>query len=311
MYTRVCGIFRQNFEMKKALRSSCMFLGLRSHGPTGLKIGSLWIHLPVWRELKLNPKNVQIHHLRQLWIHLPVWRELKLIIWFVCFATVFTLDTPSRLKGIETKLQITQITLFYKLWIHLPVWRELKRLHCEVFLDHSHGFGYTFPFEGNWNVCVLPLEKFSVWSLDTPSRLKGIETITVSVNAMASKSALDTPSRLKGIETVAVPVRDTPYGFYFGYTFPFEGNWNPREMSKKIVSWGYALDTPSRLKGIETRSVLPVPDMFPLWIHLPVWRELKLGTLLRENRRLPFGYTFPFEGNWNPIEHFRGLRDFV
>ena len=36
-----------NFDEKNVLRSSCLVLGFWRHGPTGLKMGSLWIRLPV------------------------------------------------------------------------------------------------------------------------------------------------------------------------------------------------------------------------------------------------------------------------
>ena len=68
-------------------------------------------------------------------------------------------------------------------------------------------------------------------SLDTPSRLKGIETHTIKI-FIRMQLALDTPSRLKGIET-------------FTPTF-----------ISSSVGFGSALDTPSRLKGIETQYLL-------------------------------------------------------
>ena len=59
-------------------------------------------------------------------------------------------------------------------------------------------------------------------SLDTPSRLKGIETSGFG-NVCNPFNTLDTPSRLKGIETFPfLPRRHSDQ--CFGYTFPFEGN---------------------------------------------------------------------------------------
>ena len=81
--------------------------------------------------------------------------------------------------------------------------------------------------------------------MDTPSRLKGMETF--EVNAQALKSSLvtlDTPSRLKGMET---------------------------QLDTCVWSDPLALDTPSRLKGIETiwRTYSQLL-LSCLWIHLPV-----------------------------------------
>ena len=163
------------------------------------------------------------------------------------------------------------------LWIHFPVWRELKLL----LKLNNHGSGakdseYTFPFEGNWNICILMPDMLFPISLNTLSRLKGIETTS------------STPIQFIGLNSE--------------YTFPFEGNWN----AKPVV------------------RVSPAPKK--LWIHFPVWRELKrfysffssgpiwrsLNTLSRlkgiETIRchtveilqdLLSEYTFPFEGNWN------------
>ena len=82
-------------------------------------------------------------------------------------------------------------------------------------------------------------------SLDTLSRLKGIETgIYCNLKVELKASPLDTLSRLKGIETVlgdaAVTVALQP------------------------------LDTLSRLKGIETFLFLPDHAVGLLWIRFPV-----------------------------------------
>ena len=77
MFIRVRGILRTNFGFKKAPRSSRLDLGVRSHGPTKCKMGSLWIRFPVRRESKLFIPS--FHHCGDV-----------------------TLDTLSRPKGIET-----------------------------------------------------------------------------------------------------------------------------------------------------------------------------------------------------------------
>ena len=252
MHTWVCGILGVNFEEKNAPRSSCLVFGVRSHGPTGLKIGALWIHFPVWRELKRI-----IRACRPLWIQcfgytfpfegnwninptenrgtchaLDTLSRLKGIETpteqqFKDFQR-HSLDTLSRLKGIETRVVISFCLLRVALWIHFPVWRELKR-KCSK-----------------------------------------------TGNAMAAKMPLDTLSRLKGIETSLMNLRRTPF---------------------------LPLDTLSRLKGIETWRLAPdgsLTSWILLWIHFPVWRELKhFGIWWGFCLRFIFGYTFPFEGNWN------------
>ena len=257
-----------------------------------------------------------------LWIHLPVWRELKPLALPVTATLMSALDTPSRLKGIETIIKrdfslfnfhyfgytfpfegnwnssssffvgfagsfgytfpfegnwnctpVRLLLLSPSLWIHLPVWRELK-LSISLLGKFSYRFGYTFPFEGNWNkfrtlyppyarqlwihlpvwrelkravrsvksfiiflwihlpvwrelkLCLNMQQNLTISALDTPSRLKGIETGCIPSEAKGFRVTLDTPSRLKGIETS--PSARTMFGNQriFGYTFPFEGNWN-------------------------------------------------------------------------------------
>ena len=88
------------------------------------------------------------------------------------------------------------------------------------------------------------------YTLDMPSRLKGIETRScVLLCSSLMPPTLDMPSRLKGIETVIMACVTGPHA---------------------------TLDMPSRLKGIETPA-----DFEPVNpIVIPV-----------------FGYAFPFEGN--------------
>ena len=73
----------------------------------------------------------------------------------------------------------------------------------------------------------------------------------------------------------------------FGYAFPFEGNWN---MSRgwSVVLFSAPLDMLSRLKGIETPLMQPSP-CFSLY----------------------FGYAFPFEGNWNSMSWIFSLTIFT
>ena len=179
MYTRVCGILGLNFDRKNALRSSRRFLVSRSHGPTGLKMGSLFGYTFPFEG---NWNNVGEGDFGD--------------------AFILSLDIPSRLKGIETN------TLSYlkhdvvALWIYLPVWRELK-LDVRGLRDLTivDLFGYTFPFEGNWNADGNRHSHHDLPSLDIPSRLKGIETFHCYISFRFFNGSLDIPSRLKGIET--------------------------------------------------------------------------------------------------------------
>ena len=224
MHTWVCGIFGVNFELKKALCTSCLVLAFWSHGPTGIKIGSVWICFPVWRELK-RPRIFRSTPGRwQVWICFPVWRELK------------QSDPTPRWH-------------FKIVWICFPVWRELKQKR-DMFVPPKDQplFGYAFPFEGNWNryrvvfaytlsynvwICfpvwreLKPFTSsncfevnsvvwicFPVWRelklfprwdrrsriarLDMLSRLKGIET-TPCLDGKGDRTCLDMLSRLKGI----------------------------------------------------------------------------------------------------------------
>ena len=121
-------------------------LSFGSLGSTGL----LWIHFPVWRELKLFTAGNCKCFFVWLWIHFPVWRELKLCQVGIWLSHLWTLNPLSRLKGIETTLLvrlgrthsslnplsrlkgIETRSLFNPcskcvLWIHFPVWRELKQ----------------------------------------------------------------------------------------------------------------------------------------------------------------------------------------
>ena len=181
-------------------------------------------------------------------------------------------------------------------------------------------FGYTFPFEGNWNLAsISPF--ISVSALDILSRLKGIETKSVratlckawktffgytfpfegnwnNISAMAFLmfSSLDLLSRLKGIETISIRLESVPRCLWI--YFPVWRELKPLSSETK-ESASETLDLLSRLKGIETLSILKRLTQVGLWIYFPVWRELKRVLGLRGQASPRFGYTFPFEGNWN------------
>ena len=188
-------------------------------------------------------------------------------------------------------------------------------------------------------------------TLDTLSRLKGIETFLRCRLLVLPWAALDTLSRLKGIETRRSVRRllllPRPFGYPFpfegnwnfslawiieiikwpfGYPFPFEGNWNLRSAVDFRNSFVAALDTLSRLKGIETgiqddenyvRNATSLDTLsrlkgietnwgsnhisgWILWIPFPVWRELK--PMSAERVPSPFGLWIPFPV-WRELKH--------
>ena len=114
----------------------------------------------------------------------------------------YSLDTLSRLKGIETHQ-----TLFSNNHSRQPL-DTLSRLKgIETFQVSSRRcfqFGLLlwirFPRLKGIETNIISFFKIIVCSLDTLSRLKGIETSTLTYFA-DEKSSLDTLSRLKGIET--------------------------------------------------------------------------------------------------------------
>ena len=167
---------------------------------------------------------------------------------------ISALDMLSRLKGIETSLQLPSPTTLCTLWICFPVWRELKHYSMipEVVLNV---FGYAFPFEGNWNttLVVVAVIFFFLWIWFPVWReLKHFDPVALAVNPVALWIcfpvwrelkrwwrlvcrwclALDMLSRLKGIETDS-------------------GNIIQKEELP-------ALDMLSRLKGIETWALFPI-----------------------------------------------------
>ena len=86
---------------------------------------------------------------------------------------------------------------------------------------------------------------------------------------------------------------------HFEYTFPFEGNWN--SLSVLWYETGILFEYTFPFEGNWNISeAVSTPTAILLWIHFPVWRELKhlasAATLVAPSN---FEYTFPFEGNWN------------
>ena len=236
---------------------------------------SLWICFPVWRELKLIIP-ILYPLVSLLWICFPVWRELKQLRirsvnkdWRV-FGYAFPFEgnwndwsnsdksdkSESNFgyafpfEGNWNEYSVRRAPSNTTLWICFPVWRELKLVGFFAFfavdlstldmlsrlkgIETSFGVGYSIP-------CI---------PLDMLSRLKGIETGMPLLWLTQSISSLDMLSRLKGIETIAFRFRTLIRRLFFGYAFPFEGNWN------------------SILWDIITATAW-------LWICFPVWRELK------------------------------------
>ena len=92
----------------------------------------LWIHFPVWRELKLNVNTVApFHNCASLWIHFPVWRELKHL----------------NSQGFGSRQAASEYTFpFEGNW-------NITGSACSSRV--KIGSEYTFPFEGNWNLSFL------------------------------------------------------------------------------------------------------------------------------------------------------------
>ena len=238
------------------------------------------------------------------------------------------LDIPSRLKGIETETNTLRTVddLFFVytfpfegnwnlapissvggaiplLWIYLPVWRELK------LLLRSPNHSVTV----SWLCIYLP-----VWR-----ELKHFNKFNLQVKL----PALYIPSRLKGIETLTIRRRRQPRSWDFVYTFPFEGNWNTDRGQRRFCVdnlWIY-LPVWRELKLIHRKwfalQLICFVYTFPFegnWNKLyptqqPATRPqtLYIPSRLKGIETLPpsgggvgsigstFVYTFPFEGNWN------------
>ena len=165
----------------------------------------------------------------------------------------YTLDMPSRLKGIETQYNRHAVPRLYFLWICLPVWRELKPKYSPFNRIVSLStFGYAFPFEGNWNYSSFTVLRISSTPLDMPSRLKGIETcMEFGCNRIRFYTTLDMPSRLKGIETSAASCECSLTYRALDMPSRLKGIETSPNFSR-ILRHDIALDMPSRLKGIET-----------------------------------------------------------
>ena len=164
----------------------------------------------------------------------------------------------------------------WSLWIWFPVWRELKRYFRRIFVAHT-------------------------FTLDMVSRLKGIETFSLSVATNTTEIPLDMVSRLKGIETgTPYPVRHQHWSF--GYGFPFEGNWNNTGNPRRVFGTLLWIWFPvwRELKQI---LLWKLHNRKLLWIWFPVWRELKHRhySITPPKACRDFGYGFPFEGNWNTM----------
>ena len=113
------------------------------------------------------------------------------------------------------------------LWIRFPVWRELKQE--ELLLQEWRppaGFGYAFPFEGNWNrigteqlqlfVCfgyAFPFE--GNWNMQR-QYYKTIDDLQLWIRFPVWRELKPFSSRWSSSSR-----------WSFGYAFPFEGNWNP------------------------------------------------------------------------------------
>ena len=161
--------------------------------------------------------------------------------------------------------------------IRFPVWRELKLCfnrggRCSV----KNILWYAFPFEGNWNLCLLtwflskckPLViRFPVWrelkhkmakKLVVPFKLvirfpvwRELKPLQHPDTERETRNTCDTLSRLKGIETFVL--------FFFFHSifglvirFPVWRELKPKLWWIKKTEFSIPCDTLSRLKGIET-----------------------------------------------------------
>ena len=187
-------------------------------------------------------------------------------------------ETPSRLKGIETRPDLAGLTLSIL------------------------QFRNAVPFEGNRNLNVrlrIPLKEVSC--SETPSRLKGIETrFSESTAEVHGQFRFRNAFPFEGNRNHAAKPAPTRPPRKFRNAVPVEGNRNPeplqafshtdREFRNAVPvegnrntgfptqhSWQLSSETPSRLKGIETS-----PSIGCTWTSL-----------------LAFRNAFPVEGNRN------------
>ena len=239
---------------------------------------TLWIHFPVWRELKpmnrINGNHLNSDHSEYTFPFEGNWNLKKKDIYLFF---ILTLNTLSRLKGIETVYHSFQP-------IHLYTLNTLSRLK---------GIETGFPVDGTVNPGN---------SLNTLSRLKGIETLRLSASALRSRYSEYTFPFEGNWNFSCVHLPTLPAGFHSEYTFPFEGNWNYYSDSETKNIF-HSLNTLSRLKGIET--ILDFDDGYPERCNSEYtfpfegnWNSrLNLMRIMLSSSE----YTFPFEGNWNLI----------
>ena len=184
MFIRVRGILRTNFGLKKAPRSSRLDLGVRSHGPTGCKMGSLWIRFPVGREWKLIDQFFKFFILFQyLWIRFLVGREWKPdqqkeFVHPAFFGYAFPLEGNG-----NTLRMVADLISFPSLWIRFPVGREWKHNSAALKADRVSGLWIRFPVGREWKPTQKKLLLTKTVALDTLSRWKGMETGATLANA--------------------------------------------------------------------------------------------------------------------------------
>ena len=159
---------------------------------------------------------------------------------------------------------------------------------------------YAFPFEGNWNHNKLLLCELRLWTCDTLSRLKGIETSGFDIGY--------------GFSTILVirfpvwrewkhcrPITHSNDGSLW-YAFPFEGNWNSRISNSRVSMSKLVIRFPVWRELKLIRGATRGAVRGGLVIRFPVWRELKPSaspSMFHAPRAVVLWYAFPFEGNWN------------
>ena len=172
----------------------------------------VWMSLPVWRELKLTVSSISNSSVvasewafpfegnwnsfkcrsalslkTPVWMSLPVWRESKLLCLYPFFySAVIGLNVPSRLKGMETNVDL----------------HRARRLTCLNVPSRLKGIETTEPSQSQ------------AWcdTFDALSRLKGIETFrnspATSESRMTQKNA--------DFQTSVCPVLTALFGMLHG-----------------------------------------------------------------------------------------------
>ena len=118
-----------------------------------------------------------------------------------------------------------------------------------------------------------------------------------------SHHALDMLSRLKGIETL-IPVLAGVFGSaFFGYAFPFEGNWNSEHSAANTNAPNVRLWICFPVwRELKHFSAVAVTFTGRLWICFPVWRELKqIYRSSRSSRNIKLWICFPVWRELKPI----------